>query len=141
MEDAISQIFEIVKVWWNETEEKELFTRKGVFCKYDPYMLKFEEPTYANMIKVRVFIFLDITFGNIVLLDAGEVYDYNVNAASIENLHSELLRISEDAHLHFLRTWEDKGSSLYIHPRFVPTFDPLVAHQKCLSVLQTGDGL
>lgn len=139
MEGISNEIIKPEKFWWNEWENKDLFFSKGVSYKYDHSTLKFEEPIYPNMIRVRTFVYLDIILGNTPLLDAGYVVDYHVHGDIIENLHTELRRIGEDAHNKFMKIWEERRSPLYISPTFQPTFDPEALEINILSVLQKGD--
>ena len=124
--------------WWRANENIELFKQPLVQYNYEPYSLRFEEEKYPNFLCVRKFVYLNILLGNSLLLDAGIIYNYNININSIDNLKDELFKVTEDAHKKFIHFFEGRRVVSCISPTFHPTIDYEVFSQKYYSVPQTG---
>ena len=128
--DDTFQVIQPEDFWWKPNENINLFTSPNIIYNYQPYSFKFIESVYPNMIRIRVFIYLDILLGNTILLDAGLIVDYNININSVDNIKSQILRIEQDANDKFNLAFQDRRHQLCISPTFAIQFDPLEAQTK-----------
>jgi len=139
--DQTSKIIQPENFWWKPNENKALFDMGDVIYNYDPYSIKFIEPTFPKMITIKRIVLLNILLGNTHLLKAGLEIDIHINTVSIETLREKLLKTGADAHDRFLISFKERCHQSCISKTYEPVFDTSIFLDKIEHLLQNEDGL